>query len=209
MGWGEAFGLSQFKARCWEGFLLCFFLQTPADWGCSPDCPHPCSYQCVAMPGWHLHPSAHVPASAAPSCQSERPMLSQRPHGMPGWVALVLAWGISLPSLSLQWHLCHQVRGLMPELCQTPQPLLVLGAPCTWAKDKAQSQYVGHPPPSCHVPGVEIALPSFLPRLPSKGPRAPLPELPHWVQACWEPQWSSQGSLLFPLPLVYQTSIIS
>lgn len=77
----------------------------------------------------------------------------------------------------------------MPELCQTIPPLmLVLGAPCTWAKDKAQSQYLGHPPPSCHVPEVEIALPAFPGRLPSKGPWTPLPKLPHWVQTGWEPR---------------------
>lgn len=62
-------------------------------------------------------------------------------------------------------------------------PLLVLGAPCTWAKDEAQ--YLGHPPPSCYVPEVEKALPSFLPRLPSKGPWALLPKSPHWVQTGW------------------------
>lgn len=54
-------------------------------------------------------------------------MLSQQPHGMPSWVALVPAWAelsTSLPSLSLQWNLCHKVRGPMPELCQTPHPCL-------------------------------------------------------------------------------------
>lgn len=58
----------------------------------------------------------------------------------------------------------------MPELCQTPHSCL-FWVPLQWAKDKAQSQYLGHPPSSCHIPGLEIALPAFPPRLPStKGP---------------------------------------
>lgn len=42
----------------------------------------------------------------------------------------------------------------MPELCQTPHPCL-FWVPLHWAKDKAQSQYLSHPPSSCHIPGLE------------------------------------------------------
>lgn len=116
------------------------------------------------MPGWHLHPSAHVSASAAPLASQSAPCCHSSTKGCPAvrlWSWLWGELGTSLPILSLQCHSCHQVRGLMPELCQTPPSSLVLGAPCTWAKDKAQSQYLGHPPPSCHVPQVEIALPAL------------------------------------------------
>lgn len=87
LGWEKhCFGLSQLRVGCQEvkgGSTFSpatFFPPALAGWGCSLSSPHPCSHQCVPMPGWHSHPPACMSASAVPSCQPEPPMLSQRPH---------------------------------------------------------------------------------------------------------------------------------
>lgn len=86
---------------------------------------------------------AHAWLALAPSCPHtclRSPLLPARgpcvvtasPWAcLAGWLPCWL-WaelGVPLPSLSLQQHLCHQVRGLVPELCQPLQPCLCLGTP--------------------------------------------------------------------------------
>lgn len=129
-----------------------------------------------------------------PACLPlQSPLASQSPPcchsvltGMPGQVATVMTWGRAqgpAPQPLAPAALMSPSKGFCARVMPTPPALPMLGhprhtgvcfvpssAPTVRAKDKAQSQYLGRPPPSCHAPGVGMALPALLPGLPSKGP---------------------------------------
>lgn len=182
---------------------------------------------------------AHAWLALAPSCPHtclRSPLLPARaPHAVAAspraclagwlWCGLWAELGVLLPSLSLQQHSHHQVRGLVPELCQPLQPCLCSGTPgiqglVLGAPLHPQSGQRARHCPSTWVTLLPAAMsrgwkrhrpPSHLAR-PAKGSGPPLPKPPRWVQAGWEPCGSSlQPGVLSSScpPSVYQTSVIS
>lgn len=205
LGWeGHGFGLSQLMVGCQEGKRgsalspAAFLPLAPAGWG--PSSPHPFSHQCVPMPGWHSHPPARTPASAASSCQPEPPVLSQHPHGRAQLGGYEAGFGQSSGSCSPVSHSssnsCHQVRGLVPEPCQPLQPCPCFGTPDIQGLSLGAPLHPQSGLRARHSPRTWVTLlpdatsqgwewhrlPSH-PACPAKGPGDPLPKPPRWVQA--------------------------
>lgn len=140
LGWGKAWlwghpAWGRMPGRQGRETLLPsrFPSPAPAGWGCSPGSPHPFSH-----PG-HAHAWLALAPSCPPACLPSLFLPARAPRvvtaspwacpagWLQGWLWAELR--VPLSSLSLQWHLCHQVAGLAPEPCQPLQPCPLPGTP--------------------------------------------------------------------------------